>query len=75
MTNGVATRSRTATTRIRSNTCRILWQAIRSAGSQSRALAVTDAIEGLGGAKPKSFDEFVRETQGALTAEPHAMRA
>jgi uncharacterized protein YbjT (DUF2867 family) len=52
-----------------------LWQAIRGAAAQSRELAVTDAIEGLGGAKPKSFDEFVREAQGALTAEAHAMRA
>jgi uncharacterized protein YbjT (DUF2867 family) len=52
-----------------------LWQAIRGAGSQSRRFQVSDAIEGLGGAKPKSFDEFVRETQSALTAEPQEARA
>jgi len=52
-----------------------LWKAIRGAASQSRQLAVTDAIEGLGGAKPKSFDEFVREAQSALTAEAQEMRA
>jgi uncharacterized protein YbjT (DUF2867 family) len=52
-----------------------LWAAIRSAGTQSRGLAVTDAIEGLGGAKPKSFDEFVREAQGALAAAPLERRA
>jgi uncharacterized protein YbjT (DUF2867 family) len=52
-----------------------LWKAIRGAGSQSRRLEVTDVIEGLGGAKSKPFDEFVREAQSALTAEPREARA
>jgi uncharacterized protein YbjT (DUF2867 family) len=48
-----------------------LWRALRSAGRdpQSARLAVTDAIETLGGAKPKTFEAFVREEQGVLTAQ------
>jgi uncharacterized protein YbjT (DUF2867 family) len=43
-----------------------LWRALRSAGSESRSFAVTDIIEKLGGAEPKSFEEFVREERSAL---------
>jgi uncharacterized protein YbjT (DUF2867 family) len=47
-----------------------LWRALRGAGRdpQSARLAVTDSIETLGGAKPKSFEAFVREQRDALTA-------
>jgi len=37
--------------------------------SQRAAFAVTDTIETLGGAKPKTFEAFVRDEQRALTAE------
>ena len=45
-----------------------LWHAIRLAGSgrETSRWAVTDTIEELGGAKPKTFEEFVREEQSAL---------
>jgi uncharacterized protein YbjT (DUF2867 family) len=48
-----------------------LWRAQRSPGRdpQSARLAVTDTIETLGGAKPKTFEAFVREEQGVLTAQ------
>jgi uncharacterized protein YbjT (DUF2867 family) len=39
-----------------------LWRSIRAAGQIPR-LNVTDTIESLGGMKPKSFEEFVREEQ------------
>lgn len=47
-----------------------LWRALRGAGRdpESARLAVTDSIETLGGAKPKSFEAFVREHREALTA-------
>jgi uncharacterized protein YbjT (DUF2867 family) len=47
-----------------------LWRALRSAGRdpESARLAVTDSIETLGGAQPKSFEAFVREQREALTA-------
>jgi len=46
-----------------------LWRSLRSASSESRRLEVTDTIEKLGGARSKSFEEFVREEQSALMAE------
>jgi uncharacterized protein YbjT (DUF2867 family) len=48
-----------------------LWRALRGAGRGPDAarLAVTDTIETLGGAKPKTFEAFVREQQDALTAQ------
>jgi hypothetical protein len=48
-----------------------LWRALRGAGRDPDAarLAVTDTIETLGGAKPKTFEAFVREQQDALTAQ------
>jgi uncharacterized protein YbjT (DUF2867 family) len=49
-----------------------LWRSLRSAGlsPESARFKVTDTIEGLGGAKPKTFEQFVREEQSALMAEP-----
>jgi uncharacterized protein YbjT (DUF2867 family) len=49
-----------------------LWRALRTAGvdPESARFQVTDTIEGLGGAKPRTFEEFVREEQGVLMAEP-----
>jgi uncharacterized protein YbjT (DUF2867 family) len=48
-----------------------LWRAFRNFGQRPDAasFAVTDTIETLGGAKPKTFEEFVREEQGALAAQ------
>jgi uncharacterized protein YbjT (DUF2867 family) len=45
-----------------------LWKALRAAGldPQTARFAVTDTIEKLGGARPKSFETFVREGQGEL---------
>jgi uncharacterized protein YbjT (DUF2867 family) len=44
-----------------------LWQSIRT---QTQRFAVTDTILNLGGARPKTFEEFVREHQSAFTAQP-----
>lgn len=44
-----------------------LWQAIRT---QTRKFKVTDTILKLGGQKPKTFEEFVREQQAAFKAQP-----
>jgi uncharacterized protein YbjT (DUF2867 family) len=44
-----------------------LWQSIRTS---SRQYEVTDTIEKLGGKKPKTFEEFVREQQGAFKPQP-----
>jgi uncharacterized protein YbjT (DUF2867 family) len=44
-----------------------LWQSIRT---QTRRFEVTDTILKLGGARPKAFEEFVREQAGAFTAQP-----
>jgi uncharacterized protein YbjT (DUF2867 family) len=48
-----------------------LWKALRAAGldPERARLAVTDTIEKLGGAKPKTFEAFVREGQGELLAK------
>jgi len=45
-----------------------LWKALRATGldPQTARFAVTDTIEKLGGAKPKTFETFVRESQGEL---------
>jgi uncharacterized protein YbjT (DUF2867 family) len=47
-----------------------LWRALRGAGRDPAAarFAVTDSIEALGGAKPKTFEAFLRE-EGTLTAQ------
>lgn len=44
-----------------------LWQSIRT---QTQRFAVTDTILNLGGARPKTFEEFVREHESAFTARP-----
>jgi uncharacterized protein YbjT (DUF2867 family) len=44
-----------------------LWQSIRI---QTQSFEVTDTIVNLGGARPKTFEEFVREQQSAFTAQP-----
>jgi len=48
-----------------------LWRAIRGAAIDPKDpdLAVTDTIEKIGGAKPKTFETFVREGQGELLAK------
>jgi uncharacterized protein YbjT (DUF2867 family) len=48
-----------------------LWRSIRNAGLGPGAarFEVTDTIERLGGAQPKTFEEFVREEQTALMPE------
>jgi uncharacterized protein YbjT (DUF2867 family) len=49
-----------------------LWRAIRSAAIDPNDpnYAITDTIEKIGGAKPKSFEDFVREGQRELLAMP-----
>ncbi len=49
-----------------------LWKSLRSAGLSPEAgrFAVTDTIEKIGGAKPKTFEQFVREQQSALSKVP-----
>jgi uncharacterized protein YbjT (DUF2867 family) len=48
-----------------------LWKALRAAGLDPKIarFAVTDTIEKLGGAKPKTFETFVREGQNELMAK------
>src|ERR1700716_2402265 len=48
-----------------------LWKALPAAGldPERARFAVTDTIEKLGGAKPKTFETFVREGQGELMAK------
>jgi uncharacterized protein YbjT (DUF2867 family) len=45
-----------------------LWRTLRTMGDRPRPvrLGITDTIERLGGAKPKTFETFVREEQGRL---------
>lgn len=47
-----------------------LWRFFRTAGQRPPAVEfqVTDTIENLGGAKPKTFETFVREERAALAA-------
>ena len=54
-----------------------LWKAIRAAGlkPEGARFAVTDTIEKIGGAKPKTFEQFVREQQKELAAQPVAASA
>jgi len=49
-----------------------LWKALRMAGlhPERARFAVTDTIETIGGAKPKSFEQFVREQHLALAPQP-----
>jgi uncharacterized protein YbjT (DUF2867 family) len=48
-----------------------LWQSLRGAGldPERARMAVTDTIEKLGGARPKTFETFVREGQSELMAK------
>jgi hypothetical protein len=48
-----------------------LWKALRAAGldPEKARFAVTDTIEKFGGAKPKTFEAFVREDQSELMAK------
>jgi uncharacterized protein YbjT (DUF2867 family) len=48
-----------------------LWKALRAASldPERARFAVTDTIEKLGGAKPKTFEAFVREGQSELLAK------
>ena len=48
-----------------------LWRAIRAAGLDPKAAryAVTDTIETIGGAKPKTVEAFIREGQSELMAK------
>jgi uncharacterized protein YbjT (DUF2867 family) len=51
-----------------------LWKSLRMAGldPERARFAVTDTIEKVGGAKPKTFEQFVREQQKELAAQPAA---
>src|SRR3954449_4970826 len=54
-----------------------LWKSLRSASLSAEAgrFAVTDTIEKIGGAKPKTFEQFVREQQSELAPRPAAAGA
>jgi uncharacterized protein YbjT (DUF2867 family) len=54
-----------------------LWKSLRAASLSAEAgrFAVTDTIEEIGGAKPKTFEQFVREQQSELAAPPVAASA
>jgi len=54
-----------------------LWKSLRAAGLSAEAgrFGVTDTIEKIGGAKPKTFEQFVREQKSELAAPPVAARA
>src|SRR6185369_15785804 len=54
-----------------------LWKSLRAASLSAEAarFAVTDTIEKIGGAKPKTFEQFVREQQSELATQPAAARA
>jgi uncharacterized protein YbjT (DUF2867 family) len=49
-----------------------LWRSLRTSHSQ---YDVTDTIQNLGGKKPKTFEEFVREQQDALKQQPASASA
>ena len=46
-----------------------LWRTFRSFSQRPQRFDITDTIDRLGGAKPKTFEAFVREQRGALEAE------
>ena len=54
-----------------------LWKSLRAAGLSPEAarFAVTDTIESIGGARPKTFETFVREQQNELATPPLAASA
>jgi len=51
-----------------------LWRSLRAASLSEEAarFAVTDTIEKIGGARPKTFEQFVREQRPELAASPAA---
>jgi hypothetical protein len=51
-----------------------LWKSLRGASLSAEAgrFVVTDTIEQIGGASPKTFEQFVRERQSELAAPPTA---
>lgn len=46
-----------------------LWRTLRGFAQQPRTFQVSDSIKALGGAKPKSFETFLREEKDALRLE------
>jgi hypothetical protein len=54
-----------------------LWKALRAASIAPEAgrFAVTDTIEKIGGAKPKTFEQFVREHRQEFAAPAEPARA
>jgi uncharacterized protein YbjT (DUF2867 family) len=54
-----------------------LWKALRAASISPEAgrFAVTDTIEKIGGARPTSFEQFVREQQNELSSQPAPAQA
>src|SRR3954470_188688 len=54
-----------------------LWKSLRSASLSAEAapFAVMDTIEKIGGARPKTFEQFVREQQSELAAPTPATAA
>jgi uncharacterized protein YbjT (DUF2867 family) len=46
-----------------------LWRTFRGFAQRPQRFDITDTIETLGGARPKTFEAFVREEQDALKAE------
>lgn len=54
-----------------------LWQSFRAAAlrPEPARFHVTDTIARLGGAKPKTFEEFVREERSVFMAEPSEISA
>ena len=51
-----------------------LWKSLRAASLSPEAgrFAVTETIEKVGGARPKTFEQFVREQQKELATQPAA---
>jgi uncharacterized protein YbjT (DUF2867 family) len=46
-----------------------LWRSLRGLAEQPQTFQVSDTIEALGGAKPKTFATFLREERAALAVE------
>jgi hypothetical protein len=54
-----------------------LWKSLRMAGldPERARFAVTDTIQKIGGTKPKTFEQFVRDQQQELAPQPAAASA
>jgi len=54
-----------------------LWKALRAASisPETGRFTVTDTIEKIGGARPTSFEQFVREQQNELSSQPASAQA